>query len=356
MNEERYPLGAPEGADTPNEVPAQGATWNDAVPAQGTALNDAAPLQGAAQGSAQTAQNAPAMQEDSVPMQKDNAPAQEAGTPAMQKDSVPVQEGDAPAVQKAGTPDAQEELPAAMRDLRKARMKKQLIAGIVLIAAAAVLLFLSVPLGFSGSPSPLLLLIGIGAAGVVLLLCALYQKLMLRGFKNCPAEGFARGKALAAVGATALGLALTVLLVLGPVTQWDIGASFAIPVAIGGGVVLLCALGARLSAGAAAQGKPYSALPMAAISIDFGFAVLLFGGMFLYAVSNLLSLLGLLMAFLSIFTPFAGIACGIVALTKKNKLTKGGAALSIIAIALPVVVCAVVILLFSTGVWVIRLM
>ena len=52
----------------------------------------------------------------------------------------------------------------------------------------------------------------------------------------------------------------------------------------------------------------------------------------------------------------AGIACGIVALTKKNKLTKGGAALSIIAIALPVVVCAVVILLFSTGVWVIRLM
>ena len=162
--------------------------------------------------------------------------------------------------------------------------------------------------------------------------------------------------ALAAVGAIVLGLSLTVLLVLGPVTQWDIGAAFAIPVAIGGGVVLLCALGARLSAGAAAQGKPYSALPMAAISIDFGFAVLLFGGMFLYAVSSLLSLLGLLMAFLSIFTPFAGIACGIVALTKKSKLTKGGAALSIIAIALPVVVCAVVILLFSTGVWVIRLM
>ena len=334
MNEERYPLGAPEGADTPNGAPLQGATWNDAVPTQGTALNDAAPLQGAAQGSAPTAQNAP----------------------AMQKDNVPVQEGDAPAVQKAGTPDAQEELPAAMRDLRKARMKKQLIAGIVLIAAAAVLLFLSVPLGFSGSPILLLLLIGIGAAGVVLLLCALYQKLMLRGFKNCPGEEFAHSKALAAVGAIVLGLSLTVLLVLGPVTQWDIGASFAIPVAIGGGVVLLCALGARLSAGAAAQGKPYSALPMAAISIDFGFAVLLFGGMFLYAVSNLLSLLGLLMAFLSIFTPFAGIACGIVALTKKNKLTKGGAALSIIAIALPVVVCAVVILLFSTGVWVIRLM
>ena len=334
MNEEKYPLGAPEGADTPNEVPAQGATWNDAVPTQGTALNDAAPLQGAAQGSAQTAQNAP----------------------AMQKDSVPVQEGGTPAVQKVDAPAAQKELPAAMRDLRKARMKKQLIAGIVLIAAAAVLLFLSVPLGFSGSPSLLLLLIGIGAAGVILLLCALYQKLMLRGFKNCPAEGFARGKALAAVGAIVLGLSLTVLLVLGPVTQWDIGAAFAIPVAIGGGVVLLCALGARLSAGAAAQGKPYSALPMAAISIDFGFAVLLFGGMFLYAVSNLLSLLGLLMAFLSIFTPFAGIACGIVALTKKNKLPKGGAALSIIAIALPVVVCAVVILLFSTGVWVIRLM
>lgn len=330
MNEERYPLGAPKGADTPNEVPAQGATWNDAVPTQGTALNDAAPLQGAAQGSAQTAQNAPAMQEDSVPMQKDDAPVQEVVTPAAQK-----------------------ELPAAMRDLRKARMKKQLIAGIVLIAAAAVLLF---PIVILGSPSLLILDIGIGAAGVVLLQCALYQKLMLRGFKNCPAEGFARGKALAAVGAIVLGLSLTVLLVLGPVTQWDIGAAFAIPVAIGGGVVLLCALGARLSAGAAAQGKPYSALPMAAISIDFGFAVLLFGGMFLYAVSNLLSLLGLLMAFLSIFTPFAGIACGIVALTKKNKLTKGGAALSIIAIALPVVVCAVVILLFSTGVWVIRLM
>ena len=348
MNEEKYPLGAPEGADTPNEVPAQGATWNDAVPTQGTALNDAAPLQGAAQGSAQTAQNAPAMQEDSVPMQKDDAPVQEAGTP--------VQEGDAPAVQKAGTPDAQEELPAAMRGMRKSRMKKQLIAGIVLIAAAAVLLFLSVPLGFFGSPSLLLLLIGIGAAGVILLLCALYQKLMLRGFKNCPGEEFAHSKALAAIGATVLGLALIVLLVLGPVTQWDIGASFAIPVAIGGGVVLLCALHARLSAGAAAQGKPYSALPMAAISIDFGFAVLLFGGMFLYAVSSLLSLLGLLMAFLSIFTPFAGVACGIVALTKKNKLTKGGTALSIIAIALPVVVCAVVILLFSTGVWVIRLM
>lgn len=344
MNEEKYPLGAPEGADTPNEVPAQGATWNDAVPTQGTALNDAAPLQGAAQGSAQTAQNAPAMQEDSVPMQKDDAPVQEAGTP-VQEDNAPVQE--------AVTPAAQKELPAAMRDLRKARMKKQLIAGIVLIAAAAVLLF---PIVILGSPSLLILDIGIGAAGVILLLCALYQKLMLRGFKNCPAEGFARGKALAAVGAIVLGLALTVLLVLGPVTQWDIGAAFAIPVAIGGGVVLLCALGARLSAGAAAQGKPYSALPMAAISIDFGFAVLLFGGMFLYAVSNLLSLLGLLMAFLSIFTPFAGIACGIVALTKKNKLTKGGAALSIIAIALPVVVCAVVILLFSTGVWVIRLM
>lgn len=337
MNEEKYPLGAPEGADTPNEVPAQGATWNDAVPTQGTALNDAAPLQGAAQGSAQTAQNAPAMQEDSVPMQKDDAPVQEAGTP----------------VQEAVTPAAQKELPAAMRDLRKARMKKQLIAGIVLIAAAAVLLF---PIVILGSPSLLILDIDIGAAGVILLLCALYQKLMLRGFKNCPAEGFAHGKALAAVGAIVLGLSLTVLLVLGPVTQWDIGAAFAIPVAIGGGVVLLCALGARLSAGAAAQGKPYSALPMAAISIDFGFAVLLFGGMFLYAVSNLLSLLGLLMAFLSIFTPFAGIACGIVALTKKNKLTKGGAALSIIAIALPVVVCAVVILLFSTGVWVIRLM
>ena len=243
-----------------------------------------------------------------------------------------------------------------MRGMRKSRMKKQLIAGIVLIAAAAVLLFLSVPLGFFGSPSLLLLLIGIGAAGVILLLCALYQKLMLRGFKNCPGEEFAHSKALAAIGATVLGLALIVLLVLGPVTQWDIGAAFAIPVAIGGGVVLLCALGARLSAGAAAQGKPYSALPMAAISIDFGFAVLLFGGMFLYAVSNLLSLLGLLMAFLSIFTPFAGVACGIVALTKKNKLTKGGTALSIIAIALPVVVCAVVILLFSTGVWVIRLM
>lgn len=334
MNEEKYPLGAPEGADTPNEVPAQGATWNDAVPTQGTALNDAAPLHGAAQGSAQTAQNAP----------------------AMQKDNMPVQEGDAPAVQEAVTPAAQEELPAAMRGMRKSRMKKQLIAGIVLIAAAAVLLFLSVPLGFFGSPSLLLLLIGIGAAGVILLLCALYQKLMLRGFKNCPGEEFAHSKALAAIGATVLGLALIVLLVLGPVTQWDIGASFAIPVAIGGGVVLLCALGARLSAGAAAQGKPYSALPMAAISIDFGFAVLLFGGMFLYAVSSLLSLLGLLMAFLSIFTPFAGVACGIVALTKKNKLTKGGTALSIIAIALPVVVCAVVILLFSTGVWVIRLM
>lgn len=344
MNEEKYPLGAPEGADTPNEVPAQGATWNDAVPTQGTALNDAAPLQGAAQGSAQTAQNAPAMQEDSVPMQKDDAPVQEAGTP-VQEDNVPVQE--------AVTPAAQKELPAAMRDLRKARMKKQLIAGIVLIAAAAVLLF---PIVILGSPSLLILDIGIGAAGVILLLCALYQKLMLRGFKNCPAEGFARGKALAAVGAIVLGLSLTVLLVLGPVTQWDIGAAFAIPVAIGGGVVLLCALGARLSAGAAAQGKPYSALPMAALAIDFGFAVLLFGGMFLYAVSNLLSLLGLLMAFLSVFTPFAGIACGIVALTKKNKLTKGGAALSIIAIALPVVVCAVVILLFSTGVWVIRLM
>ena len=80
MNEEKYPLGAPEGADTPNEVPAQGATWNDAVPTQGTALNDAAPLQGAAQGSAQTAQNAPAMQEDRVPMQKDDAPVQEAVT------------------------------------------------------------------------------------------------------------------------------------------------------------------------------------------------------------------------------------------------------------------------------------
>lgn len=348
MNEERYPLGAPEGADTPNEVPAQGATWNDAVPTQGTALNDAAPLQGAAQGSAQTAQNAPAMQEDSVPMQKDDAPVQEAGTP-VQEDNAPVQE--------AVTPAAQKELPAAMRDLRKARMKKQLIAGIVLIAAAVVLLFFSVPLGFAGSPSLLLLFIGIGAAGVVLLQCALYQKLMLRGFKNCPAEGFARGKALAAVGAIVLGLSLTVLLVLGPVTQWDIGAAFAIPVAIGGGVVLLCALHARLSAGAAAQGKPYSALPMAAISIDFGFAVLLFGGMFLFnAGFGGLQLLGLLMAFLSIFTPFAGVACGIVALTKKNKLTKGGAALSIIAVALPVVVCAVVILLFSTGVWVIRLM
>lgn len=344
MNEEKYPLGAPEGADTPNEVPAQGATWNDAVPTQGTALNDAAPLQGAAQGSAQTAQNAPAMQEDSVPMQKDDAPVQEAVTP-VQEDNAPVQE--------AGTPAAQKELPAAMRDLRKARMKKQLIAGIVLIAAAVVLLF---PIVILGSPSLLILDIGIGAAGVILLLCALYQKLMLRGFKNCPGEEFAHSKALAAIGATVLGLALIVLLVLGPVTQWDIGAAFAIPVAIGGGVVLLCALHARLSAGAAAQGKPYSALPMAAISIDFGFAVLLFGGMFLYAVSNLLSLLGLLMAFLSIFTPFAGIACGIVALTKKNKLTKGGAALSIIAIALPVVVCAVVILLFSTGVWVIRLM
>lgn len=344
MNEDKYPLGAPEGADTPNEVPAQGATWNDAVPTQGTALNDAAPLQGAAQGSAQTAQNAPAMQEDSVPVQKDDAPVQEAVTP-VQEDNAPVQE--------AVTPAAQKELPAAMRDLRKARMKKQLIAGIVLIAAAAVLLF---PIVILGSPSLLILDIGIGAAGVILLLCALYQKLMLRGFKNCPGEEFAHSKALAAIGATVLGLALIVLLVLGPVTQWDIGASFAIPVAIGGGVVLLCALGARLSAGAAAQGKPYSALPMAAISIDFGFAVLLFGGMFLYAVSNLLSLLGLLMAFLSIFTPFAGIACGIVALTKKNKLTKGGTALSIIAIALPVVVCAVVILLFSTGVWVIRLM
>ena len=345
MNEERYPLGAPEGADTPNEVPAQGATWNDAVPTQGTALNDAAPLQGAAQGSAQTAQNAPAMQEDSVPMQKDDAPVQEAGTP-VQEDNAPVQE--------AVTPAAQKELPAAMRDLRKARMKKQLIAGIVLIAAAAVLLF---PIVILGSPSLLILDIGIGAAGVILLLCALYQKLMLRGFKNCPAEGFARGKALAAVGAIVLGLSLTVLLVLGPVTQWDIGAAFAIPVAIGGGVVLLCALGARLSAGAAAQGKPYSALPMAAISIDFGFAVLLFGGMFLFnAGFGGLQFLGLLMAFLSIFTPFAGIACGIVALTKKNKLTRGGAALSIIAIALPVVVCAVVILLFSTGVWVIRLM
>ena len=328
MNEERYPLGAPKGADTPNDTPLQGATWNDA-----------APLQGAAQGSAQTAQNAPGGQERAQSVQK-NA----------------TQEPDTPVRQEAVTPAAQKELPAAMRDLRKARMKKQLIAGIVLIAAAAVLLFFSVPLGFAGSPSLLLLFIGIGAAGVVLLQCALYQKLMLRGFKNCPAEGFARGKALAAVGAIVLGLSLTVLLVLGPVTQWDIGAAFAIPVAIGGGVVLLCALGARLSAGAAAQGKPYSALPMAAISIDFGFAVLLFGGMFLYAVSNLLSLLGLLMAFLSIFTPFAGVACGIVALTKKNKLTKGGAALSIIAIALPVVVCAVVILLFSTGVWVIRLM
>ena len=340
MNEERYPLGAPEGADTPNEVPAQGATWNDAVPTQGTALNDAAPLQGAAQGSAQTAQNAPGGQERAQNVQK-NA-AQEPDTPVRQEDNAPA---------------AQKELPAAMRDLRKARMKKQMIAGIVLIAAAAVLLFLSVPLGFAGSPSLLLLLIGIGAADVILLLCALYQKLMLRGFKNCPAEGFARGKALAAVGAIVLGLSLTVLLVLGPVTQWDIGASLAIPVAIGGGVVLLCALGARLSAGAAAQGKPYSALPMAAISIDFGFAVLLFGGMFLFnAGFGGLQFLGLLMAFLSIFTPFAGIACGIVALTKKNKLTRGGAALSIIAIALPVVVCAVVILLFSTGVWVIRLM
>lgn len=328
MNEEKYPLGAPEGADTPNEAPLQGA-----------ALNDAAPLQGAAQGSAQTAQNAPGGQERAQSVQK-NA----------------TQEPDTPVRQEAVTPAAQEELPAAMRGMRKSRMKKQLIAGIVLIAAAAVLLFLSVPLGFFGSPSLLLLLIGIGAAGVILLLCALYQKLMLRGFKNCPGEEFAHSKALAAIGATVLGLALIVLLVLGPVTQWDIGASFAIPVAIGGGVVLLCALGARLSAGAAAQGKPYSALPMAAISIDFGFAVLLFGGMFLYAVSSLLSLLGLLMAFLSIFTPFAGVACGIVALTKKNKLTKGGTALSIIAIALPVVVCAVVILLFSTGVWVIRLM
>ena len=325
MNEEKYPLGAPKGADTPNEVPTQGA-----------ALNDAAPTHGAAPGSAPTAQNAP-VQEDSAPVQEGDAPVQEGNSP-MQKGDAPVQEDILPA------------------DIRKARMKKQLIAGIVLIAAAAVLLFLSVPLGFYGSPSLLLLLIGIGAAGAALLLCALYQKLMLRGFKNCPTEEFVRGKALAAIGAIVLGLALAVLLAVGLTTEFEHGAAFAIPVAIGGGVVLLCALGARLSAGAAAQGKPYSALPMAAISIDFGFAVLLFGGMFLYAVSNLLSLLGLLMAFLSIFTPFAGIACGIVALTKKNKLTKGGAALSIIAIALPVVVCAVVILLFSTGVWVIRLM
>lgn len=322
MNEEKYPLGAPEGADTPNDTP----------------------LQGAAQGSAQTAQNAPAVQEDSVPVQEGGVPVREDNAP-MQKDNAPVQE--------AGTPATQNELPAAMRDLRKARMKKQMIAGIVLIAAAAVLLF---PIVILGSPSLLILDIGIGAAGVTLLLCALYQKLMLRGFKNCPTEEFARGKALAAVGAIVLGLALIVLLAVGLTTEFEHGAAFAIPVAIGGGVVLLCALHARLSAGAAAQGKPYSALPMAAISIDFGFAVLLFGGMFLYAVSNLLSLLGLLMAFLSIFTPFAGIACGIVALTKKNKLTRGGAALSIIAIALPIVVCAVVILLFSTGVWVIRLM
>lgn len=341
MNEERYDLDAAKTTSAPN---------------------DAAPLQGAAQGSAQTAQNAPAVQEDSVPVQEggvpvqeDNAPMQKDNAP-MQKDDAPVQKDDAP-VQEDNAPAAQEDLTAAMRDLRKARMKKQMIAGIVLIAAAAVLLCLSVPLGFAGSPSLLLLLIGIGAAGVILLLCALYQKLMLRGFKNCPAEGFARGKALAAVGAIVLGLSLAVLLVLGPVTQWDIGAAFAIPVAIGGGVVLLCALGARLSACAAAQGKPYSALPMAAISIDFGFAVLLFGGMFLFnAGFGGLQFLGLLMAFLSIFTPFAGIACGIVALTKKNKLTRGGAALSIIAIALPIVVCAVVILLFSTGVWVIRLM
>lgn len=325
MNEERYPLGAAESANAASDVPPQNAAQYDAVPPQNAAQTNASAGR----------ESAPAGQESAQSVLKN-----------------------APSVQGPGAPAVQEEdLTATMRDMRKSRMKKQLVAGIVLIAAAVVLLFLSVPLGFAGSPSLLLLFIGIGAAGVVLLLCALYQKLMLRGFKNCPADGFARGKALAAIGAIVLGLALIVLLVLGLVTQWDIGASLAIPVAIGGGIVLLCALGVRLAAGAEAQGKPYSALPMAAISIDFGFAVLLFGGMFLFnAGFGGLQLLGLLMAFLSIFTPFAGIACGIVALAKKNKPTKGGTALSITAIALPIVVCAVVILLFSTGVWVIRLM
>jgi len=60
---------------------------------------------------------------------------------------------------------------------------------------------------------------------------------------------------------------------------------------------------------------------------------------------------------LMIFSPVAGIGMGIYSLCLgREQIGKSGVALSVIAIALPIVVVTVAILLLSTGVFVIRFM
>lgn len=68
---------------------------------------------------------------------------------------------------------------------------------------------------------------------------------------------------------------------------------------------------------------------------------------------------GFFLAFLGVVwligSPVVGIVLGIIALTEKNR-TRSDTASAIVAIVLPVVVVITVILLFSTGVFVIRFM
>ena len=122
-------------------------------------------------------------------------------------------------------------------------------------------------------------------------------------------------------------------------------------------ILLLCTLHVHLSIRSKERNSPYSGLPLLALSLDALCAISLsIGSAMIYISSGLFDIIGLLLILSSILAPIAGIVCGIITLADKQRRSRGAVAASIIAIALPVIAAATVILLFSTGVFVINLM
>lgn len=255
----------------------------------------------------------------------------------------------APAADRAAGVDGAAAPAVQPQERRRKAKKYAIVGGILLIAGIAIL----VPGAYIGSVIIPTMALAVAAAAFVLLLCALYQRLMVRGFKNCPTDRHRRRKALAALAAIVAGVGLLILLIMWFTTQPNIAAALALPFGVAAVVLLCCTLNEHLAIGAEARGQEHNALPFAALLLDIAGAALLFGGMLLF---DMLFGIGLLMMFLSLFAPLGGVICGILALADRRNIGKGGVAVSIVAIALPVVAVITVILLFSTGVIVIRLM
>ncbi|MBP5372596.1 MAG: hypothetical protein J6Y44_00225 [Clostridia bacterium] len=89
-----------------------------------------------------------------------------------------------------------------------------------------------------------------------------------------------------------------------------------------------------------------------ALLLDLSCPLLYFFGLFWLGKISMISLLTFVLA---LGAPIAAIILGTIYLLDKNK-SKLGIALSIIAILLPIIAVITIILLFSTGVLVIRLM